>query len=62
MGMPKGQVIEVNGVRYEAVEDEPFSPIIEGCSMCDYKEEHNGICNAFCCEMELYGCHFKKLD
>ena len=60
--MPQGQVIEVNGVRYEAVEDDPHEPIIGGCSLCDYLDDHNNICGAFCCEMELYGCHFKRLD
>lgn len=59
--MPKGQVIEVNGVRYEAVEDDR-TPVFEACDNCDYKKDHNGKCDAFCCEMELYGCHFKRLD
>lgn len=60
--MPQGQVIEVNGVRYEAVEDDPHEPIISGCSLCDYKKDHKEGCGAFCCEMGLYGCHFKRLD
>ena len=60
--MPQGQVIEVNGIRYEAVEDNPLSPILEGCQMCDYKRDHNDDCGAFCCEMGLYNCHFKRLD
>lgn len=63
--MPQGQVIEINGIRYEAVEEEWSAPIFEergGCDKCDYKKDHNGNCGAFCCEMELYGCHFKRLD
>lgn len=60
--MPQGEVIRIQGIRYEAVEDEPCAPTIEGCSICDYKKDHNGNCGAFCCEMGLYGCHFKRLD
>lgn len=60
--MPQGQVIEVNGIRYEAVEDEWSAPICGGCDACDYKKDHNNNCGAFCCEMELYSCHFKRLD
>lgn len=60
--MPKGQVIEVNGIRYEAVEDDPRSRIVDGCLICDYLDDHNNSCGAFCCEMGLYSYHFKRLD
>lgn len=67
--MPQGQVIEVEGIRYEAVEDsyvdvedDPRTMVWESCAACDYKKDHKGRCGAFCCEMELYGCHFKRLD
>ena len=63
--MPQGQVIEVNGIRYEAVEEDPndpLSPISEGCPICDYRNDHNDDCGAFCCEMGLYNCYFKRLD
>lgn len=59
--MPKGLIIEVNGVRYEAVEDID-TPVFTSCSVCDYKEDRNGDCGAFCCEMDLYDCHFKRID
>lgn len=60
--MPQGQIIEVNGIRYEAVEDDPLSPIPEGCRICDYEKDNNGKCWAFCIEMGLNNCHFKRLD
>ena len=59
--MPKGQVIEVNGIRYESVEDSDLPNGTNPCGLCDYKKDM-GRCYAFCCEMELYGCHFKRLD
>lgn len=58
--MPKGQVIEVNGIRYEAVEDDRVA--FYGCLFCDYLDDHNNSCGAFCCEMGLYNYHFKRLD
>ena len=60
--MPQGQIIEVNGIRYEAIEDNPLGTIKGGCRMCDYKKDHNGLCGAFCYEMNLYNCHFKRLN
>ena len=60
--MPKGQVIEVNGIRYEAVADYRTPYFESACDYCDYKKDHNGECDAFCCEMELHNCHFKRLD
>ena len=59
--MPKGQIIEVNGIRYEAVEDDRAA-FADGCLICDYLDDHNNNCGAFCYEMNLYGCHFKRLD
>lgn len=59
--MPKGQIIEVNGIRYEAVEDDRVA-FADGCLICDYLDDHNNSCGAFCCEMGLYGYHFKRLD
>ena len=58
--MPKGQIIEVNGIRYEADEDNRAA-FADGCLICDYLDDHNNSCGAFCCEMGLYGCHFKRL-
>jgi len=58
--MPEGEIIEVNGVRYELVDD-MFSDSI-GCGSCDYLEDHKEGCDAFCCEMGLYTCHFKRLE
>lgn len=58
--MPKGEIIVVNGVRYKAVEDD-LTDTESACSLCDYKKDM-GTCYAFCCEMELYSCHFKRLD
>ena len=66
--MPKGEIIEVNGVRYEAVEDDPFALVMgefgkwRVCDLCDYKKDHKEGCDAFCCEMGLYNCHFKRLE
>lgn len=51
--------IEVNGVRYEAIEDDPIMGFSE-CVLCDYKKDHNP-CYAFCFEMELSNYHFKRL-
>ena len=59
--MQKGLVIEVNGVRYEAVEDTLPYCIDQVCSICDYQKDHDGDCNAFCCELNLSSCHFKRL-
>lgn len=59
--MPQGQVIEVEGIRYEVVEDSDLPNRTNPCDVCDYVKDHND-CDAFCCEMELFGCHFKRLD
>lgn len=53
-------IIEVNGIRYKAI-DNFNTPVFEACDNCDYKKDHNGVCNAFCCEIGLYSCHFKRL-
>lgn len=60
--MPEGEVIKVNGVRYKAVVDHAFLSTVENCNVCDYKKDHNGKCNAFCCEMELFNYHFERIN
>ena len=59
-GVIKGEIIEVNGVRYEAVED--MYSVCDGCLICDYNKDHKEGCDTFCCEMGLYTCHFKRLE
>ena len=59
--MAKGLEIEVNGVRYEAVDDTLHSCPNQACSICDYQKDHNGHCDALCYEVGLKSCHFKRL-
>ncbi len=60
--MPKGEIIEVNGVRYEAVMDDPRATVFDTCSICDYGKDHGCDCGAFCCEMDLCNYYFKRLE
>ena len=59
--MENGDTFELNGVRYEVVEDDPKISIRENCLNCDYGNDYNPYCGTLCCVMGLYGYHFKKI-
>lgn len=59
--MVNGDTIELNGVRYEVVEDDPNVSIREICLNCDYGNDNYPNCEAFCCVMGLWNYHFNKI-